>query len=252
MPGLSSLEGLHNLRTAYDVRLTAIPGLSSLDGLRALESAVYLQLGGCGEGEGLDGLHDLSGLDALTRVDLWLSVIRNAGLVSLAGTPQLGEVGWVDLIDNPKLTAEAVTAFETTIEAPHLCFGGEIECGCLGALPAALDGCPVQWSGGSAVTVTGAGPLNGTTAFFGWTHMGDYLNDLNLVIADASAELEAIKDDGLWQSSPDSGPTLIMESSVDYQDVLGTHERLARIVQPGAETDVPVKITITGVAATGR
>lgn len=247
MTGLGSLEGLHNLESAEDVRLTGMPGLTSLAGLRALEETFYLQIGGCDEAEGLDGLADLTGLDALTRVDLGLSIIRNAGLVSLAGAPKLGKAGWVDLVDNPKLTADAVADLDAQIDAMHLCFGGEIECACLSEPPDAHMGCPSGWSGGSDVSATGeGGPLAGATAFFGWLHSPPH-NELILAIVDAGADIATAKKDGLWNNSDEGSPRLLMVSEIDYQDVIGDHESFVTLAQPGGlKTQAPVHITISG------
>lgn len=251
LPGLSSLEGLHHLGSAEEVRLTAMPGLTTLDGLRALTDAVDLQLGGCGDDDGLDGLTDLSGLDALTRVDLDLSLIGDAGLTVLSGAPNLVEVGWLDVIDDPKLTQAAVDAFTAKAGVKDLCRGDQVECICLGTPPAALTGCPAAWSGGSAVTVSGeAGPLLGATAFFGWTYGTSHYVDLNLVIADAGADLEAVRDDGLWQTSAAGVPKLLLPDSASYHEVLGEHAA-SGILTPDPLTSIPVDVNFTIVERLG-
>jgi hypothetical protein len=247
LTGLGSLEGLHNLATAEDVRLTGMPGLTSLAGLGALESAASLQIGGCEPGEGLDGLADLTGLDVLTHVDVLLSIVRNAGLVALTGAPELVEVGRADVVDNSQLTADAAAAFDAQIETAHLCFGGEVECGCLGVPPDAFSGCPGEWVGGSAVTAAGeAGPLAGTTAFFAWTALGSKDSGLNLVIVDAAADLGAAKNDGVRQTSDAGTPKLVVQSADVYQDLIGGHTSPAVLMQPGQmQTQVEVHFTIS-------
>ncbi len=69
------------------------------------------------------------------------------------------------------------------------------------ALPQGLSGCPVEWTGGSAVAgMTDFGPFNGQTAFFGWQGVGNTEHSaLRLFVYDASVDLEAAKNDPFSQ-----------------------------------------------------
>lgn len=248
LPKVTSLAPLAGLEQAETLWLRGLPGLTSLEGLHGLVTAYLLDLGGCGAGDGLPGLADLTGLDALTKVEGRLSLVGNAGLVALTGAPALTKLGQLDLVDNPKLGADAVAAFTAQAGPSNLCSGGAIECGCLAEIPAAVqDGCAESWSGGSAVTATGpGGPLTGATAFFGWRGPGPYLPDLNLVVVDVDADLEAAKADGVWGGSDASAPKLVIRSSIDYQDWIGVHTEFATLSQPGAqETEVKLELTVS-------
>ncbi len=65
------------------------------------------------------------------------------------------------------------------------------------ALPQGLQGCPTDWFGGSAVKgMTPFGALDGHTAFFAWTGLGDIsFSVLRLFIFDTSVDLDAAKQD---------------------------------------------------------
>lgn len=248
LPQITSLVPLAAVEQVGTLQLLGMPGLSSLHGLHNLKVARDLQLGGCDDGDGLSGIVDLAGLDALAQVEWLFSVVANPGLVALTGAPLLSKVRDLDLVDNPQLSAGAVAAFEKQIELSHLCFAGRVECGCLRKIPEAVDGCPAQWSGGSAVTASGeGGSLDGATAFFGWTGPGPYNPYLTLVVADVVADLEAVKNDGLWQPTDAGTPKLMVETSIDYQDWIGVNPADARLVQPGRqETEFKVQVTVSG------
>lgn len=248
LPQVTSLAPLAATERVETLRLLALPGLSSLDGLHNLATAVDVQLGGCGEHEGLDALTDLSGLDALTEVHLLLSIVGNAGLVALTGAPLLTAAGRVEAVDNPLLTADAVAAFAAQVETAGVCLGGPIACGCSRQIPEpAQHGCPSMWSGGSAVTAEGpGGPLAGATAFFGWNWYS-YYPDLHLVVVDAGADVDVAKQDGIWHESEASAPKLRVETSIEYPEWFGEHSVDARLIQPGSPAlEVPVHFTVSG------
>lgn len=249
LPKVTSLAPLAGLTGSDDLELFGMPALASLQGLESLQSADFLRIGGCEDGDGL-GITDLAGLAGLTAVDIRLSIVGNPKLAALTGAPLLKDVGQLELVLDAKLDADAVAAFEAQVKPSSLCFGGWLECGCLGDVPVGVrDGCPAQWSGGSAVDIVSpGGPIDGTTAFFGYVTAGSYFNELAIVVLDAGSDIDDAKGDGLFGGKW-GAPKLIVDSEVDYPDWLGEIVAPARLFQAGGEeSEAIVELVTTGRA----
>ncbi|HEY0138076.1 MAG TPA: hypothetical protein VGB85_28515 [Nannocystis sp.] len=247
LPKVESLAPLAALEQVESLQLIGM-GLTSLQGLHNLESAQDVQIGGCQPSDRLDGIVDLTGLDALTQVGGTLAILGNPNLVALSGAPMLSTAARIDIVDNPKLGADAVAAFEAQVTHKHLCAGDMVDCGCLGAYPDAIDeGCADAWSGGSAVVASGkAGALDGTTAFFGYRSFG---NDrwLTLVVLDTAADIATAIDDGTYYTSDAGAPKLVFETQRLYDDWIGVSTEYAELSQPGgSQTSFQVQVTVTG------
>lgn len=237
LPKVTSLAPLAAFERSDILELFGMPGLGSLQGLENLQSADFLRLGGCVDGDEL-GITDLGGLASLAAVEARLSIVGNPKLAALTGAPLLKHVGQLELVINPKLGADAVAAFEAQVKPSSQCFGGWVECGCLGEVPAGLrEGCPAQWSGGSAVDVKApGGPIDGTTAFFGYVTAGSYFNRLALVVLDTDSDIADAKGDGLFGGSG-GAPKLIAETDAEYPQWIGEHVADGLLTQPGGEED---------------
>ena len=248
LPKVTSLAPLAALEQVTTLHLIGMTSLSSLQGLNKLESAQTAQLGGCSPLDRVPGLVDLAGLDSLTQIAETLSIVGASNLEALTGAPLLTSTAWIDIVDNPKLGADAVAAFEAQVVHKHLCFGGTVECGCLGQLPETVtQGCAEAWSGGSAVVASGqGGALDGTTAFF--AHRS-WSSDryLTLVVLDTAADIATAIDDGIHDTSDAGAPRLVFQNGVDYYDWIGVSTELADLTQPGGkQVSIPVQVTVTG------
>lgn len=241
LAGLGDLEALAGLKRAGRLVLAGLPALGSLHGLHNLSRAGFLQLGACDKGEGLP-ITSLAGLDVLVSASTF-ALVGAPGLADLGGAPALGDVDELSLIDDPALPQAAVDDFLAQVNPGVHCVGDQVACGCLGAIPEPVHtGCPAQWSGGSAVTVSGGAPFDGVTAFFGWRSGGDHL--LALVVLDASSDIEAAKATGLMDFG--GTPKLLIETWRDYAFWFGEGEESVRVIDASETvTDAYVDLTIT-------
>ncbi len=138
---VADLEPLANLTTAGSVTMSDMPLLTSLHGLHNLKSVGgTFSLGACTNGgpdsPGMDGLKDLQGLDSLTQVSAF-GLANNKAMTGLGGAPKLTTVQWFEAVGNSMLKQPAVDAFLAQLDmAPDLqCFGGWNQCECFQVLP---------------------------------------------------------------------------------------------------------------------
>lgn len=137
LPLVPDLEPLANVVETNGITLLGMPKVESLHGLHNVKRTSEFVIGNCIEPEmaGMDGLKDLSGLDALERVD-YLSIANNANLTGLGGAPLLASLNTLSVLGNPMLTQADVDALVGQLDfTPEQCFGGWNECSCFQLMP---------------------------------------------------------------------------------------------------------------------
>lgn len=218
LPALATMEGLEPFTRGYLTlrRLPAVTdlaplgqleqgnltlaglGIASLAGLDSLTRVGSMIIGGCEDGEAMPALETIAGADVLEEIsELW---VVDAPLLTDLSAPSLATVEEVNFVDTPALDDAAIAAFTAEVDAMRQCAGDIVECSCLGLIPETVThGCPQAWSDGSAVIgASEGGPLEGTTAFFGWRGGNVGFAELVLVVLAATSDVEAAKQDGIW------------------------------------------------------
>lgn len=266
LPALATIDGLEALTRGH-VTLRRLPmvtelaplgqlergnltlaglGITSLAGLESLTTFGRVIVGGCEEGEAMPALTSLAGIGAMAEIsELWVVDAPALTDLSAQGPVTIEEV---NLVDTPALDDAAIAAFMAEVEAKRQCAGDIVECSCIGLIPETVTtGCPQTWSGGSAVAgMSEGGPFNGTTAFFGWRGSNIGFTQLALVILDATSDIEAAKQDGIWENGVGGRPKAILYTD-SYYNWIGESSSLAVLYDGGGGmSEGTVELAVNG------
>ncbi len=220
-------------------------GITSLAGLDSLTRVLTMIVGGCEEGEAMPALETLAGADILEEVSgLW---VVDAPVLTDLSVPPFAVIEEVNFVDTPALDDAEIAAFMAGVDAVRQCAGDIVECSCLGLIPETVThGCPQMWSGGSAVIgASEGGPFAGTTAFFGWRGSNVGFAELVLVILAATSDVEAAKQDGVWNG--DGGrPKAIIYTDSYYNWIRGSSPLAALYDDGGGIAKDIVELDVQG------
>ncbi len=94
---LTSLKGLDSLKFCQEIVFENTNALTNFEGLSSLDSVRRFEVTDC------DNLVDFTGMNHLRVIDHQLEITNNSNLVDFTGMNEIQRIGWLDVIENPKL-----------------------------------------------------------------------------------------------------------------------------------------------------